>query len=542
MPPHPPKEAVPLKFQTRPMVEICDLRRERMTEKEYRDLLSEYVVVRFETVLDEEGYDLDGKKKKPTWKNVFRTNVQDQSKEDIVREIHKLNKHTLPAIEKKRTLSPAQQRQLEKALEDYQANERDPRFHFELAQIDHQLKHAEKKHKRRDGFHRRSRSHGPRDRKSKYKTVSLTAYYRRCPRPETNVILLWREREIAMNTPLQHHQAMLHQQHMMHQQQQHQQQQQQHQHQQQQQQQQHQQQQVLHRPPPGGGKQVQGHGGGGGGGGGGGVVKVINGQRPKVYPVDQSDTDSSYTDDTFWSGEERSPSSHTESTNSFRRGRHPHREKPFLEHRSTHFGIKPHASIRRHSRHEDNYPRERLSPRLVPPAPPPPRMLQDVEAIGAERFGEGFAEGFSAAEAKTRAEERRFADEAAIAAAMSSSYRPRNAPRPQIVQPPPRRSGIRLVNPNDAVVYDLNQDIARLRLDEEPSEDSWRDEVRRRYYTHRGDDIIVEEPVLRVERQRRDAREYIHRQEASPVPFPNPFEPRSRRFTASSMPERQYYQ
>src|SRR3569833_969250 len=67
------------------------------------------------------------------------------------------------------------------------------------------------------------------------------------------------------------------------------------------------------------------------------------------------------------------------------------------------------------------------------------------------------------------------------------SYRPRLAPRPQVIQPQviqPRPSGVRIVRRGE-IDYDLEDDFGRLRIDDERlqedlAEMGWRDDVRRR--------------------------------------------------------------
>ena len=83
----PPPAVSRQQTKQQPLVEVSDIRRERRTEADYRDDLTEYFVYRFEKVLKEDGYDSDGHKIKATWENCLRTRVTDISKKIAAREI-----------------------------------------------------------------------------------------------------------------------------------------------------------------------------------------------------------------------------------------------------------------------------------------------------------------------------------------------------------------------------------------------------------------------------------------------------------------------
>src|SRR3569833_1786520 len=88
--------------------------------------------------------------------------------------------------------------------------------------------------------------------------------------------------------------------------------------------------------------------------------------RPKILREhSNSDSRSDFSDDSMFDDDNRSRSTDAVSSHP-RHGRRPHEERPFLEHRATHFGIVPNAPIRRHRGQEDaNY---LDSPRMIPAA------------------------------------------------------------------------------------------------------------------------------------------------------------------------------
>jgi len=583
--PAPPRNMIPPRYQQRPPVEICDIRRERMSESDIRDLLSDFFVIRFEKVVDDDDREYrDGRhdrhKPKGDWKTVVRTRVPG-SKEDIIRQIQRLDrsKKAKTALDKKKDLSLDQQRQIEKAQEDLAAGEMDLRYHIVLAQLDQTLKPVDDHHhhhhhhhhdhghySRRASHHHRSRSSGhlfvrsksrdSRDRgrskdrkKKKMQRVSITGYYKRCPRPEQNPMLLLREKEQMMNTPAPHQQQYLQQQHM------------------QQQQQQHMQQQRQF--PQQGQGQGQGQGWRGQGGQqqqrtappppahamGRGQGRMPAPQRPRARSVTSSGSEWSSSDeeDGFWSAGEGSKTTRTSSSSqkSPRLGR-PRAGSRYLEPQPGHFGVRPGAlPIRQHSRHEGNF---------LPFAPAPPRapaaIEANLEAVKLRAFAAGRQEGREEGRHEGRHEEKlenRLATEEAVAIAAATPYRSHVAPPPRVIQPE-RRSTVRLVDPRDLDLgyrYDEEDEVERFaRLDigdRRPEGGRYRLESalsERREYERRLREGELREREERGRVRERDAREYIERRESSPGPrFINPFTPRpTRRNTVSyETPGRYYY-
>jgi len=582
--PVPPRNQIPPRYQQRLPVEISDIRRERMSESDIRDALSDFTVIRFEKVVDNNNDDRyyrhdhhdrhDRHKPKGDWKTVSRT-VVPGSKEDHLRQIRRLDhsKRAKTALDKKKALNLDQQRQIEKAQEELAASEPDPRYHTVLAQIDQTLKpvdrsyyhdhrhyarrsshHHHHHHHRMSGSHlhlrsksrdreERGRSRDRKDRKRLMQRVSVTAYYKRCPRPEQNLRLLFREREQMMNTPSQQQQQYLQQQHHMQQQQQQQQQQRQQQQRQQQQQFQQQQQQFQQRqgfqgqgqrtaPGPPRGIAV----GGGHNGGRGQPLRRRHGSDSS-----SSDSEWSSDDDGFWSAAEGSKTTRTSSSsNKSRRGAHGRGR--YVEHQPGHFGVRPNAAIRHHSRQESNYPLP------FAPVPPRPALIEaEIEAVKAHAFHAGRHEGRLEGRQEEKLENR-LATEEAVAIAATAPYRSR--PPPRVIQPD-RRSSVRLVDPRD-VGYDSEEvmldRLVRLDIGDRRRESSRYDldaalSERREYERRlREDELLEREERGRV--RERDARDYMQRRESSPGPrFANPFTPRaSRRNTVSyETPGRYYY-
>ncbi|ROT42827.1 hypothetical protein SODALDRAFT_326985 [Sodiomyces alkalinus F11] len=221
-------------FPPRPAVEISDLRGERLTEADAREALSGYVIYRFEKLNDENAVDDEGYPVKPTWEKVVKTRICDISKQEATRQVRQLDRDSQSSWDKKTALIPAQQRQLERALEQLNAQERDPRYHHILAQFDQQLKKLDKgssadhtsssksksRSKSKSKSQSKKRSHSistvhkiifthrgaiiakhekPRN---KYERTSLIAYFNRVPRPEENAIAMFWQRQLEFEAAL----------------------------------------------------------------------------------------------------------------------------------------------------------------------------------------------------------------------------------------------------------------------------------------------------------------------------------------------------
>ncbi|KAM0278206.1 hypothetical protein ACHAQH_005321 [Verticillium albo-atrum] len=192
----PPYHKIPLAFQSN--VDISDIRDPIQIEAEHREALSDYVVFQFEKLDDPGNVDEEGFRVKPNWERATRRRL-DMSKQAAMSQICRLNNKRQQLREKKNSLEPAQQRHLDRTLQQLHQDEHDQRYHYELVQI--REKHAEK---RAVEYHRPSKGskdgrrilitrHGAsvsRDRGLKghkrERPLSLTGYFKRMPRPEVN--------------------------------------------------------------------------------------------------------------------------------------------------------------------------------------------------------------------------------------------------------------------------------------------------------------------------------------------------------------------
>jgi hypothetical protein len=192
-------------------------------------MLSEYYVYRFAKAEDGGGYGSDGELRKPSWKRVTQVRVPGISKQEAARTVRELNRDTLPVAKKRASLSDDEQRQIELVLEDLQRGD-NAWFQTTLVQLDDQLRVVNGKDRDKDrgrafekekGRDRRSSKHrqeyhillggrkmvyrrpASRAREAKKppatERVTLTAYYKRSPRPEVDPIpLLQRAQQRVM--------------------------------------------------------------------------------------------------------------------------------------------------------------------------------------------------------------------------------------------------------------------------------------------------------------------------------------------------------
>ena len=181
-PPHPPREIIPPQLH-RPVV-VSDIRPENQTEDDIREQLSDYIIFRFEKVEPRNEYDSEGEEVNATWDNCIRRRLPDVNKADARREIRRLTKEDAKKgktfLEKQKALGPKGQNQLAKAQRELSADERDERFHINLAQVDCVFKPVVERHERvtrhRHGTKRKIRQ------KKRYERTSITAYFKRSPK------------------------------------------------------------------------------------------------------------------------------------------------------------------------------------------------------------------------------------------------------------------------------------------------------------------------------------------------------------------------
>lgn len=124
-------------------VRTRDLRDEMpVTKAKAIEETSQYQVFRFEEAPDDEDeyFSGDADKREPTrWVRVNCVQVVGMTKEQIANEIRKLNQQTINVLEKKASLTNAQQRHIEVALEEQKRFFDSPTHETNLVQLDHNL-------------------------------------------------------------------------------------------------------------------------------------------------------------------------------------------------------------------------------------------------------------------------------------------------------------------------------------------------------------------------------------------------------------------
>lgn len=214
-PPPPPRDAIPADLlNNRPVFEVADIRDHLVTESDMRRRLTQYKAVRFEKLTGQDPYDDDdGERAQSGWERAIKTQVQGMSKKDMLELISRLDLTTQDVIQKRAALSPTLQNQLDLELAKLSRDEYDPQnYVWTLTQIDQQLQevpyfapqHDVYIHRERKA-HRTSKHHSKHKNKKKYsippaprmepkrywERVSLTAYFKRSPRTQVNIVHLY---------------------------------------------------------------------------------------------------------------------------------------------------------------------------------------------------------------------------------------------------------------------------------------------------------------------------------------------------------------
>lgn len=187
--PQPTHEIIP--DHPRRSVEQIDLTGENLTEEEYFQLLCTYIVFRLEKTEPRDKYDAGGDRIKSTWARCTRHRPPNVDHAKTVAEIRRLNKKDrhpkkgkYPTLLKKQhSLGTKAQDQLARAQHDLSAEIRDSRFHVLLEQIDWRAKPLAKKHDKK-AERRASKSKRESHSKERGEVVSITAYFKLCPKPE----------------------------------------------------------------------------------------------------------------------------------------------------------------------------------------------------------------------------------------------------------------------------------------------------------------------------------------------------------------------
>ncbi|KAI1406980.1 hypothetical protein F5Y13DRAFT_183759 [Hypoxylon sp. FL1857] len=209
-PPAAPRVGFPADMGRGPAVQISDVSRDLLTIDGMRDQLTEYAIFRFEKMPVQNTYDDDGRLRVPTWERAIRTRVPDMAPTEIARQIRHLNRDTRNLTDKRKSLSPVLQRQVDAAQEQLALENLDPNYHWVLVQLDHQLREIvpyvtaaggnNSLFRRRHGSNRRRsypRTSGHTRRA--YERISLIAYFKRTPRPNVDIAMLYEARRPRNN-------------------------------------------------------------------------------------------------------------------------------------------------------------------------------------------------------------------------------------------------------------------------------------------------------------------------------------------------------
>ncbi|KAI1318661.1 hypothetical protein F5Y16DRAFT_116603 [Xylariaceae sp. FL0255] len=213
----PPRHMLPVDMQYPNLPPINDVSYHTRSESDKIDDLADYRIFRFEKVVDKDSVDDYGRAKWPSWEKAVRTEDHGISKQEAAKKIRLLNKTTLSVIDKKNSLTAPLKQQIDSTLDLMLRLEPEPLvFTWILAQLDHQLRKiivpnvVPGDHRRRNHHQsssgssrrRRSNSHGRHhSKKTAYERLSLTAYFKRIPRPGVDVNGLWNHVKFPQHQP-----------------------------------------------------------------------------------------------------------------------------------------------------------------------------------------------------------------------------------------------------------------------------------------------------------------------------------------------------
>ena len=200
-PPPPDKGGIPVDIRwNRPFAEVCDLTKDPvyLSHDTLEVECTDYYAFRFHEFTNHHELG-DDETSYASWDRAMRTQVRDLSQRDMARQIRRLDKHCC-VQEKRKTWTVALQGQLDKALQELIQNEHDPaNYQWVLAQLDHQLVRVPREVAIK-------RAAIPIDKKTKsykkryWERISVTAYFKRIPRPERDIRDLYQNRKNAQGT------------------------------------------------------------------------------------------------------------------------------------------------------------------------------------------------------------------------------------------------------------------------------------------------------------------------------------------------------
>ncbi|KAI1393244.1 uncharacterized protein F4822DRAFT_384044 [Hypoxylon trugodes] len=179
----------------------------------------EYAIFRFEKMPMQNRYDEEGNPQVSTWDRAIRTRVPGMSPAETARQIQHLNRYTRALADKLKSVSPVLQRQIDAAQEYLSMhNNPDPiNYSWVLVQLDHQLReihsygaaagvNPSQRHRHHGLARRRSHSQTSGSRGTSYQRISLTAYFKRIPKPNVDITTLYEAKKRTTSFP-QNHQA-----------------------------------------------------------------------------------------------------------------------------------------------------------------------------------------------------------------------------------------------------------------------------------------------------------------------------------------------
>lgn len=194
-----PFNATPRGFQPTEPIKISDISNERMTERDAKEQLSSYVGIRLEKIDNLNDVDEFGHPRRSAWEKVRQIIETGSTKQEAARHIHFLERTTKSVREKKAGLSPVIQRQLERAREMLQENEPDQRYHYILVQFESHLKEMKPNQviymTKEERERKQSKSSKKEKSKPQYDRVSITAYFKRVPKPNQNAKRMLEEKD-----------------------------------------------------------------------------------------------------------------------------------------------------------------------------------------------------------------------------------------------------------------------------------------------------------------------------------------------------------
>ncbi|KAK8065811.1 hypothetical protein PG997_012558 [Apiospora hydei] len=245
VPPPPPPEAIPfdLRFGG-PAVEVKSVRHQAMSHADMVAMCTDFVAHRYEKCNNNNSHVLDCDDEdvpRSPWEEILLTRVMSLSQKQLLKEIRRLNSETKPLLEKKAALSQGLQRHIDLSIQELTDKEYDrANYQWTLVQIDQQLKQVHPATARYHTGHRAAtRPHGDRGKKHhkdkckkhhekqranksrarnkskprkvsssrkarhasypphetlKVERLSLTAYFKRAPRPDVDVAALLQSR------------------------------------------------------------------------------------------------------------------------------------------------------------------------------------------------------------------------------------------------------------------------------------------------------------------------------------------------------------